>query len=114
MKYSIRESTDPAKARRVEVYKLRHTPKFSSLSEQSIVAIYEFLKYPDDFEDRLNDVDTWDITKNECFDHLYESPWKYLKHRKEHVVSGGMCYPEGDKEASKKEWERVNGEPPPE
>jgi len=111
---AARQSTDPAIARRVEDYKLRHTPKLSSLSAQSIVAIYEFLKYPDNYEDRLDDVKTWDITKNECFDHLYESPWKYLKHHIEHVVSSGMCYPEGDVEARNKEWERVHGELPPE
>jgi len=110
---AARASTDPVKARSVEIYKLLHTPKLSSLNEKSIVAIYEFLKYPDDYEDRLGDVKTWDLTKNECFDYLFESPWKYLKHKNEHVVHGGMCYPEDDKEAGRKEWLRVYKEPPP-
>lgn len=110
---AARASTELGEARRSERYGLPHTSKLSFLSGKSVVTIYEFLRYPENYEDRLDDVRLWDLSPDRCFDHLIESPWKYLKHYREHVVASGMCYPKGDELARRAEEERVYGEPLP-
>jgi uncharacterized membrane protein YciS (DUF1049 family) len=81
-------SKSPIKAYSVTIDKITPEPKSEGLSESSVVAIYEFLKYPEEYDDPLDEIKLWDGHFHDCFG-IEQGPRRYIYHKKNYIVLGG-------------------------
>jgi hypothetical protein len=81
-------SKSPIKAYSVSIDKVTPEPKSGGLSESSVVAIYNFLKYPDDYEDPLDKIKLWEGHFHDGFG-IEQGPRRYIYHKKNHIVIDG-------------------------
>lgn len=61
------------------------------LAVQSVVAIYEFLKYPEDYDDPLDDVKEWDEDWDRSHD-IDQGARRYVAHTKQKFAIGGKLH----------------------
>lgn len=107
---AARESTDPMVATAVGTYTVMPSPKLRYLAIPSIIPILDFLEFPDGYEDPLDEYRDFDVSNWKDQTGTKEGAEKYIMHKKDHEVLGGMCYPVGDTAARNAEWQRVHHE----
>jgi hypothetical protein len=81
-------SKSPIKSYSVSIDKVTPEPKSGGLTESSVVAIYNFLKYPDEYEDPLNKIKIWEGHFDDGFG-LEQGPRRYIYHKQNYIVIDG-------------------------
>lgn len=78
-------------AYRVTLDKMPPEPSLYPLAEKSVIAIFDFLKYPDDFEDPLDEVEEWKADWTAVFGEKMGAA-RYIHHRKTKGAVDGRLY----------------------
>lgn len=109
---AARDATNPISTHSRTSYENTPSGKLKMLDRSSVIAIFSFLDYPENYNDPLDNVE-------DNIDHwrpfgLKQGPRNYIRHRNDHVVTSGMCYQNNDEAQEREEWMRVHNEPPPE
>lgn len=81
---------------RIEAYmvtldKMPPEPSLYPLAEKSVIAIFDFLKYPDGFEDPLDEVEEWKADWTAVFGEKMGAA-RYIHHRKTKGAVDGRLY----------------------
>lgn len=69
----------------VSIDKVTPEPKSHGLSEKSVVAIYNFIKYPEDYVDPLESIELWTGSFENSFG-IEQGARRYISHKKDHYV----------------------------
>lgn len=80
--YEAMSSERPATFSEYEVPKIERLPM---LQEQSVYAVFEFLSYPEDFEDHLNSLNYNGEWPHRVKNFQGEGAYQYVKHRRDYV-----------------------------
>ena len=85
-----KKASTPIRVSRVTLDEIRPEPPLYPLSEQSVIAIFDFLDYPEDFVETLRDVEDWKINWSDVHG-AKKGPAQYIHHRKtKHAVNGKL------------------------
>ena len=87
------KASNPIEAYTVTIDKLPPEPTLYPLSEKTVTAIFDFLDYPEDFVETLDDVKDWSAT---LYMHMFTNEKsgaaRYVAHRKTKFVSQGEIH----------------------
>jgi hypothetical protein len=81
----------PIKAYSVKIDKVTPEPKSGGLSESSVVAIYNFMKYPENYSDPLSKIELWTCHFHDGFG-IEQGPRRYIYHKKNRYVHEGEVH----------------------
>ncbi|PHS32716.1 MAG: hypothetical protein COA95_02910 [Methylophaga sp.] len=84
-------SSSPIKAYRVTIDRVTPETKSEGLSENSIVAIYNFLNYPENYSDPLSEIELWSGHFHDGFG-IEQGPRRYIYHKKHRYVHEGKMH----------------------
>ncbi|WP_321778696.1 hypothetical protein [Sulfurimonas sp.] len=79
------DSKSPIIAYSVEIDKVLPEPKAGGLSESSVIAIYDFLEYPDDYSDPLSKIKPWPNNYNGIYG-IEQGARRYISHKMTYSV----------------------------
>lgn len=82
-------ASSPIKAYSVNLDKVTPEPKSSGLEESSVVAIYNFIQYPENFSDPLSKIELWPDHFHDCRGGIEQGARRYIYHKQKHYVSDG-------------------------
>lgn len=85
------ETSHRMEAHRVEIDKVPPQPHLNLLSEESVVAIFDFLEYPKDYEDLLQNVQVWSTGWDMVFGEKMGAA-RYIHHRQTKYTIDGKLY----------------------
>jgi hypothetical protein len=85
------QAASPIKAYSVTIDKVTPEPKSQGLEESSIVGIYNFMKYPENYKDPLKDIEMWSGHYHDAFG-LEQGPRRYISHKRDCFVSEGEVH----------------------
>jgi hypothetical protein len=87
-------ASSPIEDYSVEIDKVTPEPKDGGLSEVSVVAIYNFMKYPENYSDPLPKIKLWSGHFHDGFG-LEQGPRRYVYHKQNYFVSEGEVHDRG-------------------
>ncbi len=91
---AAKKSSNKIKAYQVEIDKNLPEPEMAPLSEKTVIAIYDFMEFPSDYDDPLSSVEEW--TDNWVDSHGVEQGAKrYIAHKKSHFTVDGNLHKKG-------------------
>jgi len=85
------ETSHRMEAYRVEIDKVPPEPHLNLLAEESVVAIFDFLEYPKDYEDLLQNVQVWSTGWDMVFGEKMGAA-RYIRHRQTKYTVDGKLY----------------------
>ncbi len=71
-------------------------PMSSLLADESVIAIYNFLRFPDDYDDPLKKVEVWDGNWEDS-NGIEQGPRRYIAHRQRFAVINGKLHEKPNK-----------------
>lgn len=85
-------SKSPIEAYKVEMDKVTPTPKLGGLAESSIIAIYNFMKYPENYYDPLSKIELWSGHYHDTLEQIEQGPRRYIAHKQKYFVADGKIH----------------------
>lgn len=82
------QASSPIKSHSVTIDKVIPVPKSAGLNESSIVGIYSFMEYPDNYKDPLKNIEVWPGKFSIGFG-LDQGPRRYVSHKRDYYVREG-------------------------
>jgi len=79
------QASSPIKVYSVTIDKVTPEPKSHGLAESSIVGIYNFMKYPENYKDPLKNIEVWSGHFHDGFG-LEQGPRRYISHKRDYYV----------------------------
>jgi len=91
---AAKKSSSKIEAHLVEIDKNLPEPEMAPLSEKTVIAIFDFMEFPNDYDDPLPNVEEW--TDNWQDSHGVEQGAKrYIAHKKTHFAVDGKLHKKG-------------------
>lgn len=75
----------------ITIDKVRRQPSNKPLAIQSVTAIFEFIEYPETYEDPLRLVEKWDDNFTESFG-IDQGARQYVAHKRQYIAIGGELH----------------------
>jgi hypothetical protein len=84
-------ASSPITAHSVKIDKVTPEPKSRGLSTSSVVAIYNFMKYPENYSDPLSKIDLWSGHFHDGWG-IEQGPRRYIYHKQNRYVHEGEVH----------------------
>jgi hypothetical protein len=84
-------ASSPITAYSVKIDKVTPEPKSGGLAESSVVAIYKFMEYPEDYSDPLTKIELWSGHFHDGFG-IEQGPRRYIYHKQNRYVHEGEVH----------------------
>ena len=85
------KASNPIEAYRIVIDEVPPDPPHSPLSEASVIAIFDFLEYPEDYESPLDDVETWSKSWSDVHG-ASSGAARYIAHRQAKLALDGKLH----------------------
>ncbi len=91
---AAKKSSNKIEAHRVEIDKNLPEPEIMSLSHKTVIAIYDFMKFSENYNDPLQDVEEWPDNW-ELSNGIEQGAKRYVSHKNNHYVVNGKLHKKG-------------------
>ena len=87
-----KQASSKIKVGDVSIDHIREEPHSTPLSENSVVAIFNFMEYPTEYDDPLKKVILWDDDWESSFG-VSQGAKRFVSHRENHTAFNGKLFP---------------------
>ena len=91
---AAKKSSSKIEAHNVVIDKNLPEPEIAPLSEKTVIAIFDFMKFPDNYDDPLPNVKEWNDGWEMSFG-IEQGAKRYIAHKKDHFVVNGKIHKKG-------------------